>query len=147
MDGRKNNGGARKNAGRKKGIGISFTIKKHCEDFIFKLLEDEAIKLKVIKDVQKSLFEKDKEDYLYIMKNNETYKIGYSSNFNKRLKNYKVHLGNVEIIYIHKGFNCFELESELHNTFKNKKIRGEWFELNEKDILKAIKICSQSLIK
>jgi hypothetical protein len=34
MDNRKNNGGARKGAGRKKGIGIASDIKKHCSEFI-----------------------------------------------------------------------------------------------------------------
>jgi len=27
-----------------------------------------------------------------------------------------------------------ELEKELHQQFSNKRIRGEWFELNDKDI-------------
>ena len=37
-------GGARKGAGRKAGVGLSFDIKTHCELFIIELLKNEAIK-------------------------------------------------------------------------------------------------------
>tara|TARA_R110000744_G_scaffold368496_1_gene478395 strand:+ start:88 stop:531 length:444 start_codon:yes stop_codon:yes gene_type:complete len=147
MDKRVNNGGARKGAGRKKGIGISFTIKKHCEEFIFKLLRDDAIKHKILKEVQVSLFEDEKEDYLYIIKNNGLFKIGYSSDFSKRFNNYRTHLGVVDLIYLHKGFNCFELEAELHSVFDSNRNVGEWFNMKNKDILKAVSICSKKLIK
>ena len=67
MDKRKNNGGARKGAGRKKGIGLTSEILgKHCYNFMVELLKDDAIKTKAIK--QLSLFNNEvkDEDYLYI---------------------------------------------------------------------------------
>ena len=52
MDGRINNGGARKGAGRKKGslnLSISNEIKGYCEEFIIKLLSNDTIKNKADK--------------------------------------------------------------------------------------------------
>lgn len=144
MDKRKNNGGARLNAGRKKGIGISFEIQKYCYDMIESMLKNDAIRLKATK--QLSLLQSDlQEDYLYIIENNGLYKIGYSSNWDKRFKNYQTHLGQVNIVYVTKQPNCFELERHLHNLFSDKRLNGEWFDLDETDLLEAIKFCSSSL--
>ncbi len=64
----KNNnwGGAREGSGRKKGIGLSFTIQKHCQSFIEEILKDEAIKRKAIKQLETNY--KKVEHYIYIIK-------------------------------------------------------------------------------
>jgi predicted GIY-YIG superfamily endonuclease len=141
MDKRKFNGGARIGAGRKKRIGMAYDIEKHCFNFISEILKDDAIKLKATKQLAEIDLIK-KQDYLYIIENNGAYKIGYSSNWQKRYKNYKTHLGSVNLIYLTKQENCFDLENKLHSLFSDKRTFGEWFYLNGDDLLKAISYCS-----
>ena len=140
-----NHGGARKGAGRKKGTGLTSEIQKHCYNFMVELLKDEAIKNKAIK--QLSFFEEPEieEDYLYIIRNNNLCKIGYSSNWKKRYKAYKTHLGFVDIIYLTKTKNSFYLEDKLHEMFKEKRVTGEWFSLSNEDLLKCVSFCSQNI--
>ena len=137
-------GGARKGAGRKKGIGITFEIQNHCYKFITELLRDDAIKLKATKQLALT-FEEEKEDYLYIIRSNEKYKIGYSSNWKKRSKSYKTHLPEYKLIYLLKSVNSFDLENDLHLMFENKRVQGEWFSLCESDIIRAISHCSNKI--
>ena len=140
MDKRKFNGG-HKNVGRKKGVGITFDIQKHCFNFISEMLKDDAIKLKATKQLAEIDLIK-KQDYLYIIENNGLYKIGYTSDWNKRYKNYKTHLGEVNLIYLTNQDDCFELEVELHKMFILYRETGEWFNLNNDDLFKAISYCS-----
>ena len=137
-------GGARKGAGRKRGIGMANDIKKHCQAFIEEILKDEAIRAKATKQLSLSL-EQNEDDYLYIIKVDDSYKIGYSSNWAKRLKNYRTHSPTFDITYLIKHEEAFELETELHNMFRDKRISGEWFDLNEKDIVKAVSYCSKRI--
>jgi hypothetical protein len=144
MDKRQFNGG-HKNAGRKKGVGITFEIQKHCFNFIQELLKDEAIRLKATKQIAEIELS-NKESYLYIIRNNGFYKIGYTSDWKKRFQNYRTHLGDVNLIYLTKQLDCFDLESELHILFKDKRNTGEWFSLDQNDLLKAINFCSSKII-
>ena len=144
MDKRKFNGG-HKNSGRKKGVGITFEIQKHCFNFIQELLKDDAIRLKATKQISEIQLSK-KESYLYIIRNNDFYKIGYTSDWKQRLRKYKTHLGDVNLIYLTKQLDCFDLETELHILFKDKRNTGEWFSLDQNDLLNAIKFCSSKII-
>jgi len=144
MDKRKNNGG-HPNSGRKKGIGISYDIQKYCNLFIEELLKDEAIKSKAIKQLSNN-YKDIVEDYFYIIKNKGLYKIGYSSNWDKRFKTYKTHLGLVNVIYLTKQMNCFKLETDIHKTFNHCRMTGEWFDLTNEDLFKIIKFCSSKII-
>tara|TARA_R110000822_G_scaffold250074_1_gene377430 strand:- start:250 stop:684 length:435 start_codon:yes stop_codon:yes gene_type:complete len=144
MDKRKFNGG-HKNSGRKKGIGITFDIQKHCFNFISEILKDDAIKLKATKQLAEIDSIK-KQDYLYIIENNGLYKIGYTYDWSKRYKNYKTHLGCVNLIYLTKQYNCYELECDLHNMFVNNRNTGEWFNLSNLQLFSAISYCSSKII-
>lgn len=140
-------GGARPNAGRKrKHIKLADVIKNHCEDFIIELLKDKEINARATREVQSLIeFEDDcvvSEDYIYIIKSNGKYKIGYTSNLKSRLKDYKIHFGLVDLVYVYKGLNCFDLEQTIHNMVNSKKINGEWFDLNNQEVLKIIMHCS-----
>jgi hypothetical protein len=95
MDKRQFNGG-HKNCGRKKGVGITFEIQKHCFNFMQELLKDDAIRLKATKELSE-IDEAIKRDYLYIIENAGLYKIGYTSDLKKRLQQYRTHLGIVNI--------------------------------------------------
>jgi hypothetical protein len=142
----KKHGGARKGGGRKKGVGITFDIQKHCYDFMENLLKDDAIKLKATKQLALSFDdEKSNNDVLYIIKTDDKYKIGFSTNWEKREKSYKTHSPNHKVIYLLKTHKAFDLEGKLHLMFNTKNIQGEWFELDNEDLLKAVLYCSKEV--
>jgi hypothetical protein len=141
-------GGARPGAGRKKKhIKITDVIKEHCHNFIIELMKDKEIYNRTKKEVQTLIdFEEDckiNEDFIYIIKSNGLCKIGYTTNLKSRLNDYKIHFGLIELIYVYKGFNCYDLETVIHNLVSDKNHRGEWFELNNEDIIKIISYCSK----
>lgn len=42
----------------------------------------------------------------------------------------------LRIMFTYKRFkDAYKLEHELHELFKNKRIKGEWFNLNEEDLV------------
>lgn len=133
-----NRGGARLNAGRKRGIGITYTIRKECDFLIRNLLKDEIIKNKIIKEVKD--FDKEiKEDYFYIIKSNDKYKFGYSSNFQKRLKNYKTHNIDIKVLTLLKSKNCFNIESLMIDKYSSNRIENsEWFLFNNYEIIDVL---------
>ena len=141
-------GGARPGAGRKKKtIKLADKIKDHCYDFIVEIMKDKEIFNIAKREYQLLLdFEDDckkKEDYLYIIKSNGLYKIGFTTNLKSRLNDYKVHFGLVELIYVYKGYDCYDLESIIHNLVEDKNHRGEWFSLTETDVVTIVSYCSK----
>ena len=132
---RKSQGGARKGAGRKKGIGLSYTIKKECSILIENLLKDELFKSKAIQQLLDLKENSETEDYFYILKSENKYKFGYSSNFNKRIKVYKTHNIDIKVILVLKANNCFELESNMIIMYdKNRIDNTEWFNFNNEEL-------------
>jgi len=79
---------------------------------------------------------KNKIGYIYLIENNKSYKIGKSNNFDRRFKDYlKTENAYPYIDVINtKVFNYHLLEKELHEKYKDKCIRSEWFKLDEKDV-------------
>tara|TARA_R110000851_G_C12652432_1_gene520347 strand:+ start:43 stop:492 length:450 start_codon:yes stop_codon:yes gene_type:complete len=137
-DKKSNHGGARKNAGRKIGVGLSYTIQKECSVLIERLLQDELFKSKAIQQVLK-LNEEEQEDYFYILKSNGFYKFGYSSNFKSRLKMYRTHNIDVKVILLLKSKGCFELESNMISLFANNRIgSSEWFNFDDEQIFNVL---------
>lgn len=131
-------GGARRNAGRKKGIGVTYTIRRHCEDLITELLKDEAFKKKALRQMEIQFH--DSPEYIYVLKIDGLFKIGYTSSIEKRIKNYRVHTPSIEVIFILESEMAFELEQILHNKFKDRNKTGEFFELTNDEVLTAISI-------
>lgn len=76
-----------------------------------------------------------KKGYVYFIKDNSGYiKIGCTKNVNRRLKDFSVASINLKIVHQIET-NDMELTEELfHNKFFKKRIKGEWFNLNENDI-------------
>jgi len=77
--------------------------------------------------------------YVYLMESirdyDTIYKIGYSKNPNKRIKN--IQTGNdglVKIIEIFETKHGKKLEVFLHNLYSHKRKNMEWFDLNIDDI-------------
>jgi len=128
-------GGARFGAGRKKGIGLTYDIQKHCQKFIIELLKNEAIKLVATQQISKIVAKEKKEkSCVYIIESSGLIKIGYSSNFKKRIKNYKTHNNNLNILCVHETEDAFKIEEKLHKKYKVNCVNGEWFDLSIYDL-------------
>tara|TARA_R110000803_G_scaffold199460_1_gene263536 strand:- start:248 stop:709 length:462 start_codon:yes stop_codon:yes gene_type:complete len=143
-DKRKNNGG-HPNAGRKKGIGISFDIKKHCDNFMEEMLKDEAIKNLALKQVQETINKNTNTNYgfVYIINSTENlFKIGWTSDLKKRIKNYNTHNVNSNLVFYIESQNAFELEGMAHKFLIPFNESGEWFRFNEQNLIKAISYIS-----
>lgn len=73
---------------------------------------------------------------IYVISTTKYVKVGYTSNLEKRLKQYDTHNPDYTIYKtIKKGTAQHELE--LHNLLKEYKYQGEWFHLNE-EVLQII---------
>jgi predicted GIY-YIG superfamily endonuclease len=139
------NGGARLGAGRKKGIGVTSSIEKHVYKFVVELLQDDLVRAKAVKQLALS-FDSEQEQYLYIIKNGNLYKVGYSSNFKNRIKNYKAHLGKVDVILLYKTNRAFEIEAEFHqNQLDALGVNSEWYEFSESQLENAIRYFTQKV--
>lgn len=76
-------------------------------------------------------------DIFYVIRNNSNhYKLGITNrDANTRLKEFET--GNSEELFIVKTFftkHGRTFESTMHRRFKHKHLKGEWFELDEKDL-------------
>jgi hypothetical protein len=78
--------------------------------------------------------QKDDRGYIYLMKDNRNglIKIGYSKYPEFREKTLQSEVPDIEMIYY--NFGRMKLEKELHKSYNHKRIRGEWFDLNNNDI-------------
>lgn len=145
MENKKTHGGRRKGAGRKKGVGISFDIKKHCDNFMEEMLKDEAIKNLALKQVEDSLSKNTNTNkgFVYIVSGyNNLYKIGYTSDLKKRMKNYNHYNIESDLIFCIESEFAFELEGIVHKFLLPFNERGEWFRLNDQNLIKAISYIS-----
>ena len=68
--------------------------------------------------------------YTYIMKSQGLYKIGKAIDVNARLKGFQCGNPYIELIKIIQGNH----ERKLHQLYKEKRVRGEWFSLTEEDV-------------
>lgn len=68
----------------------------------------------------------------YVMKNkrNGLYKIGYSTNPKDRESTLQSEEPEIQLIKVFKDNH----ESELHNKYRNQRVRGEWFELSKSQV-------------
>jgi hypothetical protein len=140
-------GGARIGGGRKKGIGVTSSIEKHVYKFVVELLQEDLVRAKAVKQLALS-FDSEQEQYLYIIKNGNLYKVGYSSNFKNRIKNYKAHLGKVDVILLYKTEKAFEIEAEFHqNQLDAIGVNSEWYEFSESQLENAIRYLTQKVYK
>lgn len=80
-----------------------------------------------------------KNGMVYFIKNGKKsnlYKIGCSFDLDKRLKSYKTSFeSGVFVLGLINASDCFVLEKEIHQTFREKRVNGEWFKLSFEDVL------------
>jgi hypothetical protein len=90
--------------------------------------------------IVKGLFEKstlkENVEYVYVIADPfGNYKIGLTYNIQKRLDEFRTAMPyEPKIIKIIQCSNMKKTEKYLHEKFKHKRIKGEWFNLSEKDI-------------
>ena len=78
----------------------------------------------------------DKRRFIYIMKCDKYYKIGYASNMYERFTQYKVHNPlDVTMICNIKTPRFKEFEDWIFSNYSDKLHRGEWYHLNDDDLL------------
>lgn len=74
--------------------------------------------------------------HIYVIKVGELYKIGLSGNFSSRIVQLKQEYGfkKYTLIILISVPNMLVIESELHRVFRDKRVGGEWFKLDDTDI-------------
>lgn len=88
------------------------------------------------------------QEFVYVIDaKNGLYKIGFSNNPHRRLKEVCRSIGiEGEFICLIKTGDMVSLERKLHEKFKNKRRAGEWFELDEDDLKYLINLSHQAYI-
>lgn len=84
--------------------------------------------------------------YVYLISDSKsyTYKIGISNNPEKRIKSLQT--GNDKTLKIVCKVLCenySNVETALHNKYNFLRVSGEWFELNDKDVLNFEQDCKK----
>ena len=110
-------------------------------DFIINIDNTSEIKLSFIEKYKKNfdasfLTSKlnDLNYYVYFIKSEYGYKIGKTKNINKRLKTFDVKLPFDFYLYAYiETKKMDECEKFFHDIFQEKRINGEWFEINDYD--------------
>lgn len=88
---------------------------------------------------------------VYFVSDGEYIKIGVASSLSNRLN--ELQTGNAKrlipmyAIKANTQRDALKTEKELHNTFKTKNVLGEWFKINEEDILEYVKEKKIEIIK
>ena len=72
--------------------------------------------------------------YIYLIKHKNEYKIGYTKDIHNRMGEYTKLPYPVIVITVIEADNARKLKAILHNKFSEKRLRGEWFDLNKKDV-------------
>ena len=72
--------------------------------------------------------------YIMYDRNSERYKIGRSKHPEKRYKSLKSSNPDIQMVHVIDA----DIEKELHLQYKDKRVTGEWFKLDDLDIQKII---------
>ncbi|HVU55066.1 MAG TPA: GIY-YIG nuclease family protein [Puia sp.] len=74
---------------------------------------------------------------VYILKTGKNlYKIGKTHDLQRRLASYHTHLPILfRVVRQYPALNMAQLEESLHIVFQHKRIKGEWFQLTDQDLI------------
>lgn len=103
-------------------------------DYKFKLKEEKKLsKIKKIKKVK--IIEPDFTNLVYVIKCNNSYKIGQTISLKKRMQSLKAIIPEqLELVIKIEGVDHRAFERFLHLKFKAQRLRGEWFNLSEEHL-------------
>ena len=77
-----------------------------------------------------------REGFVYLLHCNGAYKIGHAKVVDKRVSQIEpVMPYPVEVVFSIPTSDRFLMEAELHAHFRDRRLRGEWFALDEEDVL------------
>lgn len=80
-----------------------------------------------------------KKGYVYLFECGGKYKIGYSKNVEKRIKQLDYRPYNIKLLAKSKFLsNAYEIEQELHQFWQDNRITGEWYEFEDDYINEVI---------
>ena len=85
---------------------------------------------------------------IYIITDSRAYKIGIATNIKQRVSSLQV--GNpykLKALYFNKVKRPRSIETLLHNRFQDKRLIGEWFNLDSKDIEIVIEFIKENELK
>lgn len=84
---------------------------------------------------------KEKTGFVYILEDKGVYKIGKTISLKDRFKTHKSSNLNISFLYGSEEVRKYsKLEAFLHALFSDKRVYGEWFDLNKEELKKAIEI-------
>ena len=73
--------------------------------------------------------------FVYLLKSGPYYKIGVSTNVDKRIEQLAtLPPFDIELVHTTYDTDMYALEKDLHNLYADKRKNGEWFELEESDV-------------
>jgi len=111
-------------------------LSKEQQDEIEQTIKQDYIKeQKAITEKSKPRKKAKKAGYIYLLESGGLYKIGRTANFQRRMVTYKTESPlPVKVISSFHTSDTIEAEESLLEEFKEKRERGEWFALDDKDI-------------
>ena len=77
-------------------------------------------------------------DYLYIMDRGDARKIGFSNDPSQRLKDIRREHKDVQLLRMFETDNPRDCERAAHNYLAEKRLDGEWFDVNTSEATEAI---------
>ncbi len=88
----------------------------------------------------------DRSGTVYLIRaDNELYKIGCTTNVDRRLAALRAQSPcEIKLVCTIEAQDRYEAEHNLHHVFHKKRIRGEWFELDEADIEQITALAEES---
>ena len=73
--------------------------------------------------------------YVYLLKAGPYYKIGVSTNVDKRIEQLStLPPFDIELVHTIYSVDMYALEQDFHNLYADKRKNGEWFELTDSDV-------------
>lgn len=109
---------------------------KHKESEQYRREEQQRDRERQREEKQKREKEKsEKIGFIYLIYDGEHIKIGQTKYLSQRLSSIAIEIKkDITLLHSSEVFGYELREKELHNIFKNKNVRGEWFALNDNDI-------------
>ena len=105
-------------------------LKPHLKNALRVTLQNEEYRASRANDVRKP-----SPGYVYLFRDKEgLYKIGRSKNPQQRAKDISQPNFPIDVICILKTNDAAMLECNMHELFAEKRVEGEWFELDEADV-------------
>ena len=100
-----------------------------------------------IKELEKGSNDNNDFGYVYIIKVDQYYKIGQTTNLKKRIGEYTKLMKEPKVIINVPCKNYIDIEKELHEMYADKNTNGEWFLLSNEDIKNAVNYLNLRIVE